>query len=38
MNSYELEQQTENEAWSSIAHQGVAKDDDEDNKSEDKKK
>ena len=37
MNSYELEQQNENEAWSSIAHQGMAKDDD-DSQSDDKKK
>jgi hypothetical protein len=38
MNSYELEQANESEAWSSIAHQGVAKDEDDDAKNEDKKK
>ena len=38
MNSYELEQEKESEAWSSIAHQGVSKADDDDTKSDDKKK
>jgi hypothetical protein len=37
MNSYELQQENENEAWSSIAHQSMAKDED-DSKTDDKKK